>query len=233
MSEPQVWSPPDGSPRSDAAVTFTGFPADAFDFYVDLAADPTRSFWQAHRARHADHVRAPLAALCGELADEFGPAHLYRPYRDTRFARDKAPYKDHQGAFVETQDGVGYYVQVSASGLLVAAGWYAPQAIQMRRYRAAVDGPAGALLERAVATLANAGFPLTDDLMKTRPRGVPEDHPRLALLRRTKVLSMVAYDVSAWMGTREALERVRADWRSLRPLVEWLTDHVGPGEARD
>ncbi len=219
--------------REDARVAFTGFPSDAFDFYVDLAADPTKSFWAANKSRHADHVRAPLTALCDELAEEFGSAHLYRPYRDTRFAKDKTPYKDHQGAFVETQDAVGYYLQVSASGLLVAAGWYSPHAVQMRRYRAAVAGPAGARLDQAVTQLASAGFNLTDDMMKTRPRGVPEDHPHLDLLRRTKVLSMVSYDVAAWMGTRAALERVRDDWRSMRPLVEWLTDHVGPGEERD
>jgi uncharacterized protein (TIGR02453 family) len=217
--------------REDDDVTFTGFPADAFDFYVELAADPTKSFWDANKARQTAHVRAPLAALCAELADEFGSAHLYRPYRDTRFAKDKTPYKDHQGAFVETQDGVGYYVQVSASGLLVAAGWYAPHPVQMRRYRDAVDGPAGVLLDKAVTTLAASGFQLTDDLMKTRPRGVAEDHPRLDLLRRTKVLSMVSYDVAAWMGTAAALDRVCTDWRALRPLVEWLTDHVGPAET--
>lgn len=36
----------------------------------------------------------------------------------------------------------------------------------------------------------------------------------------------------AWLGTREPVERVREEWRRLRPLVEWLAEHVGPRSRR-
>ena len=58
----------------------------------------------------------PLERLLAELEPEFGASHLFRPYRDVRFSKDKLPYKDHQGAFCGAEDGVGWYVQVSAPG---------------------------------------------------------------------------------------------------------------------
>jgi uncharacterized protein (DUF2461 family) len=106
----------------------------------------------------------------------------------------------------------------------------APQGRQVARYREAVDGPHGAALERAVAAASAAGLTLDGDVMKTRPRGVDPDHPRLALLRHRSVTATRMAEPEAWMESAEAVRRVRKDWRSMRPLVEWLAAHVGPGE---
>jgi uncharacterized protein (TIGR02453 family) len=220
-------------PARTAAVPlrFTGFPAEAFDFYDALVADPTKPFWEAHKADYRAYVRDPVQALVDELAPEFGPAHLFRPYRDVRFAKDKTPYKDHQGAFAETQDAVGYYVQLSRSGLMVAAGWYAPRGPQVHRYRDAVAGPTGEVLQSVVDRLRRARYEIDGDVMRTRPRGVDPDHPRIDLLRHRSLVAMRRWEPAAWMGTRTALTRVRDAWRAMTPLVEWLTDSVGPAET--
>ena len=91
---------------------FTGFPEAALDFYDDLEVDNTKSFWEEHREVYDTAVKAPMAALTAALADAFGEARIYRPYRDVRFSKDKTPYKTHQGAFVATGPALGYYVQV-------------------------------------------------------------------------------------------------------------------------
>jgi len=105
---------------TDAAVKFTGVPVAALDFYEDLEADNSKAFWAAHKHVYEQSVRAPLEALVAELAPEFGAAKFFRPYRDVRFAKDKSPYKTHQGAwFGET----ALYLHVSAAGLLVASGY--------------------------------------------------------------------------------------------------------------
>jgi uncharacterized protein (DUF2461 family) len=77
------------------AGAFTGFPLAALDFYDDLEMDNTKAFWTAHKDVYETAVRAPMAALVAALEPEFGPAKVYRPYRDVRFAKDKTPYKTH------------------------------------------------------------------------------------------------------------------------------------------
>ena len=97
---------------------FTGFPVAALDFYDDLEVDNTKSFWEKHKEVYAEAVKAPMTALCAALAPEFAPdgqsAKVFRPYRDVRFAKDKTPYKTHQGAFVAVGPATGYYVELSA-----------------------------------------------------------------------------------------------------------------------
>jgi len=211
-------------------VTFTGFPDAAFAFYEGLAADNSKAYWTAHKGTYDDAVRGPMLDLLAGLEEEFGAGHTFRPYRDVRFARDKTPYKDHQGGYVEAGDAVGYYIQLSADGLMVAGGWYSPQGQQVQRYREVVAGPAGAELQRLLTQVTDAGFEVGGDRLKTRPRGVDADHPRIDLLRHRSVVASRTHPPRGWVHTAKALDRVREGWDTLRPLVTWLADHVGPGE---
>lgn len=118
---------------------FTGIPVAALDFYEDLEADNSKTWWAAHKETYDEVVRRPMASLTAALEDEFGTAKLFRPYRDVRFSKDKIPYKTHQGAFVGLAESCGYYVQIDAAGLMVAGGFYASSSETIARYRAAVD----------------------------------------------------------------------------------------------
>lgn len=207
---------------------FTGIPLAALDFYEALAVDNTRTWWTAHKDAYERDVRGPLTDLVAELEGEFGAAKVFRPYRDVRFSKEKTPYKDHQGAFVGAEDGIGWYVQVSAAGLMVAGGWYSSSPVQLARFRAAVDSPVVATLETALAAARKGRLEIGGDVMKTRPRGVPEDHPHLDLLRHRSLTVSTQYGAPAWLATRTALTRVRSAWRAMTPLVDWLADHVGP-----
>lgn len=209
---------------------FSGFPVEAFEFYDALTAENTKAWWAAHKAEYDALVRTPMVDLLAELEDEFGTGHVFRPYRDVRFAKDKTPYKDHQGGFVGAEDSIGWYVQVSRSGLMVAGGWYAAEGKQLQRYRDAVDSPVVVGLERALRVATKAGLELGGDVMKTRPRGVPEDHPHLGLLRHRTLTVERHHGIEPWMSTRTALSRVRREWRAMAPLVDWLVDHVGPAD---
>lgn len=213
-------------------MAFDGFPAAAFAFYEQLATHNTRLWWDKNRATYDTAVKAPLEELLASLEPEFGAAKIYRPYRDTRFSKDKTPLKDHQGAVVMIEDGVGYYVQLSASGLLVGGGLYAPTSGQLGRIRGAVDSAAVATLETELARLRKARPPWVIDgaPLKTRPKGFPADHPRLELLRMTRVVFTRSYGDPVTLESRKALDVVRRDWRAITPAMNWLADHAGPAE---
>lgn len=212
-------------------MAFTGIPAEAFDFYDALAADNSKTFWTEHRAEYDQYVRQPLTELAGELEPEFGAAHLFRPYRDVRFSKDKSPLKDHQGLYVELRNGLGWYAQVSATGLMLAGGWYSSTPSQVARYRAAVETDEPGELSQLVTSAASAGLTVSGETLKTRPRGIPPDHPRIELLRHRTLYVYRTWEPQAWMGTRRAVTRVRRTWRDITPLMEWLSDRVGPNDG--
>ena len=208
-------------------MTFNGIPVEALDFYEDLEADNSKSFWSRNKSVYERSVREPLRALADMLAPEFGPVHFFRPYRDVRFAKDKSPYKTQQGVTVG-----GNYVHISAAGLFVATGYYRMSPDQIERFRTSVDVEhSGAELARRVDDVRSRGFVVDGDTLKTRPRGYPADHQRLDLLRLKSLVGHAEYGSPPWLHSQQAAERVAAAWRELAPLRQWLDDHVGPAET--
>lgn len=210
-------------------MAFTGFPSDAFRFYEELAADNSRTFWQANKQRYQESVRGPLDELLVALGD-FGPFHVFRPYKDVRFSRDKVPYKDHQGAYGESEGGAGFYVQVSANGLMTGAGYYAMASDQLARFREALDsdvlGPEIEALSRAVVAKGLRLGAIGE--LKTAPRGYPKDHPRIEFLRRKGLMATRSWEPAAWMHTKAVVTRVRTSWEVCAEMNAWLDLHVGP-----
>jgi uncharacterized protein (TIGR02453 family) len=208
-------------------VAFSGIPTAALDFYEDLEADNTKSFWTAHKSVYDESVRAPLEALIALLAPEFGAAKLFRPYRDVRFAKDKTPYKTHQGAWF---DESSVYLHVSAAGLFVAGGYWDTSSAQVDRLRRAVaDDVAGAALERAVAAVTKAGFAIGGATITRVPTGYPKDHPRAELLKHKSMTAGRELGCPDWLRTARAKTEVAKAWRAMAPLIGWLDTNVGRG----
>jgi uncharacterized protein (TIGR02453 family) len=208
-------------------MTFAGFPDEAFAFYEGLSADNSKTYWTAHKDVYERAVREPMLALVEELGPKYGEAKIFRPYRDVRFSADKSPYKDHQGAYFSAAGGIGYYLQVSAEGLMVAGGFYGHDKELTARYRAAVDSAAsGERLEKIVVSLARQGFSAGGDQVRSRPRGCPADHPRLELMRHQSLYAWRRHDPGPEVESPTALDLVRKDWRKLTPLVDWATTYV-------
>ncbi|WP_375478242.1 DUF2461 domain-containing protein [uncultured Jatrophihabitans sp.] len=207
-------------------MAFAGIPLTALDFYEDLENDNSKAFWTAQKHRYDEHVRAPLAALSAELEREFGPAKLFRPYRDVRFATDKTPYKTSQGVWFGESS---CYFQVSAAGLFVAAGYWDTAPAQVERLRRAVDDDvAGAELERALAKLAkHKSVEIGGEQITRVPTGYPKDHPRVELLRYKTLTARRDLGCPPWLSTPRAKTEIAKAWRSFAPLVSWLDTHVG------
>ncbi|MFC5993307.1 DUF2461 domain-containing protein [Pseudonocardia hispaniensis] len=205
---------------------FDGFGEGAVEFYDGLLADNSKAYWADHRQVYERDVRHPMLALLAALEHEFGAGKVFRPYRDVRFSHDKTPYKTQCGGFAAP-----YYVEVSAEGLLAAAGYYRMTSDQLARFRAAVaDERRGADLANRLAAVESAGLTVAGELLKRRPRGVDPAHPRLDLLRHKSLYVSRRWPPDDVLHERGCLDRVAATWRAGRPVAEWLADHVGPGE---
>lgn len=203
---------------------FTGFPEAALDFYDDLEADNSRTFWTAHLDVYESCVRGPMKELASELGDEFGPVKVFRPHRDVRFSADKTPYKTYQDLGADAGPALGWYVRLAAPGVEVGAGFYTASSASLRALREVIAGPRGTELEQLLASLTTGGMTLGGGTLATVPRGYDRSHPRIELLRHTSI------GVHRWYGFEPVIhspafaDAVRADWRAGRPLVEWFAE---------
>jgi uncharacterized protein (TIGR02453 family) len=221
-----------GTPRAyDPTVAFRGWPVEAVEFFDGLLADNSKVYWQEHKTIYEQSVRAPMEALLTELEPEFGPGKIYRPYRDVRFSADKTPYKTAIAASLAE----GGYVQLSADGLGAGCGLYHPAPDQLDRYRRAVaDSRSGNALVKLVAQARAAKLDVTaSETLKTAPRGSPKDHPRIELLRQKGLVTWREWPVGAWLGTKQAKDRIVGFLADAAPISSWLTKHVGDSELDD
>jgi len=219
-------------------VRFEGFGPAVTDWFVALGSDDSRAFWNATRDVWQRDVRAPLEALLAELGTELdGRMKLFRPHRDMRYApQDAGPVKPQTSGFVRLATSIAArYAQVSIVGFYAGCGVYRFERDQLERYRAAAaEERRGAALAAALAAAEAAeaaGLEVGGETLKTAPRGVARDHPRVALLRRKGLFLGATLAPGPALETRAPLEHARRVWDLARPVSDWLDAHVGPSEV--
>jgi uncharacterized protein (TIGR02453 family) len=209
-------------------MSFQGWQEAALDFFEDLERENTKAYWTAHRSVYDQAVLEPMTQLTDELAAEYGPVKIFRPYRDVRFSADKSPYRTEIGAIVGSA-----YIRLSAAGLAAGNGMFHLAADQLDRYRRGVaDDATGAELAKITRTLTDQGITLiSHDSLKSAPRGYPADHPRADLLKHKGLVAYREWPVEPWLGTPAAADRVREFLVASAPLTRWLDAHVGAPSA--
>jgi uncharacterized protein (TIGR02453 family) len=210
---------------------FAGFGPGAFAWFSGLEDDNSRAWFSAHRAAYDAEVRGPLTALLEELAAPGDGVHVARQHRDTRFTKDKAPYKTRSYGVV----GDRRYAEIAATGLFAGTGYRILMGDQLARFRDAVDDEAaGAALAAIVADLHGAGVETFGEALKTAPRGYDRDHPRVALLRHKMLIAgaRLAPAAGDTIPRNAALAHARNTWAACAPLMAWLDAHVGPARVR-
>ena len=184
-------------------MTFRGWPKEALDFYVGLEADNSRQYWLAHKAVYDESVKAPFLELSDAVESEFGPLRMFRPNRDIRFSKDKSPYKIAAAAATEGEGGAAYYVQISSGGLYVGSGYYHLIPDQLERYRVAVADARRPEAATAVAAVRKQRYNVDSrDSLKPGAARLPEDHPRIELLRKKGMHAGKEFGAPGWLRTK-------------------------------
>jgi uncharacterized protein (TIGR02453 family) len=193
-----------------AAPPFEGFQPEAIQFLADLAANNDRDWFGARKADYERLLKAPMEALVTALAPELGERGLplradpkrsvFRIYRDTRFSKDKSPYKTNAGAYfpwVESDTGPasattasGGYFHFQPGEMFFGGGMHMPDRDHIGAWRRKVveepEAVHGALEDpgfRAAFDRVNAHDPL-----KRVPPGYSSDHPDAELLKMRDVV---------------------------------------------
>ena len=213
-------------------MTFAGFGAGAVGWFEGLERDNSKRYVDATRSTLEDDVRGPFAEMLAELSGEFGgDVHMFRQHRDVRFSPDKSPYKTRTYGllYAVPKSAAALFAQISAQGLYAGTGYWRMAGDQLERYRSAVlDDAVGAALVGALEAVIADGLELGPSALKTAPRGLPRDHPRVELLRYKDLIAGRTLPPGPALLTHAALDHVAATWRAAGPLTAWLDERVGP-----
>jgi uncharacterized protein (TIGR02453 family) len=230
---------------------FEGFSDEAIQFFLELQAEQNRAWFKAHQADFLRLCRRPLELFVDELRARLidvypgivdAEPHIFRIQRDTRFAKDKAPYKTNVAADVairpprdgEDEHSVpGVYVSFGLDGEYVGLGaWHmSPQVLT--RYRALLDQPQkGAHVQKLVDGLVAQGYTTTAmEKLKRVPPPYAQDHPRAELLKH-KGLAIVAQPKENVTASRQMLDWAEAPLRAAAPLMHLMDNALSSSSRR-
>ncbi|MDQ7040926.1 MAG: DUF2461 domain-containing protein [Rhodothermus sp.] len=164
---------------------FPGFRPQALDFLRALKQHNRRDWFRPRKAIYEDEVRWPMQCLVAEVGRELArkgrplrgdpEQGLFRIYRDTRFTKDKRPYKTHIGAVLSrtgSRRELGVvYIHVEPGASFLAAGFWKPGPAFLLRWRQRMLQESETFLE-LVRHLQAHDLPLkTDTMLKRMPRG--------------------------------------------------------------
>ncbi len=224
------------------ANSFSGFSNKALTFFRELEKSNDRGWFSAHKEIYEQEVRQPMLQLveiiCQSFA-RFAPDYvperpekaIYRIYRDTRFSRDKTPYKTHiaahlQHRLIEKNRGAGYYFEISHEGLGIAGGIYMPGPEQLLAIRRKIekDHKQFEKIINSRALRRRFGDVLGDAAVRV-PKGFSPDHPAASWIKYRQLYFYVELDAREAISPRLPSE-IMAYFKPLEPFISFLNDGI-------
>ena len=224
--------------------TFRAFAPEAIAFLRDLKKNNDREWFTPRKDVFETQVRLPMIELVRGIHGEmlrFAPRHVgepakcvFRIYRDTRFSKNKTPYKTNIAAsFVHggagKGGGAGYYLSVSPEQVEVGGGIYMPDPATLLAVRQRVAEH----YEAFRATFESAKVrKLMGDLYgesATRPpKGFDPEHPAIELLRRKQFCLFATLD-PALATTSKLQSEVVKRFEAIAPFIDFLNQSLPEG----
>jgi uncharacterized protein (TIGR02453 family) len=210
-----------------------------FDFLRELRENNEREWFMANKARFERDVRRPMLRLVSIMAErlpEVSPhfeadsrpagGSMFRIHRDTRFSRDKSPYKTHVAAHFRHEGprdvhGPGFYLHLEPGRCFGGGGIWHPDTPSLGRIR-------DRLVERPAEwkSVLDTGIHLEGDSLKRPPNGYPSDHPHLADLKRKDFITMSEFS-DAEVCAADFPDHFLDACRQAGPLVRFVSKALG------
>jgi len=221
---------------------FEGFPEEGIKLMQRLKRNNTRIWFQAHKAEHEEYVRFPMQCLIAGLRRDLGEeipeidfnprGSIFRIYRDTRFSKDKTPYKTNIAASFRPRgtqgpiENPGLYVGIEPGEIFIGGGLYMPSGDQVKKIRKRiVDDPETFLAIVKSRQFRSAFGGIQGETLQRAPLGYAPDHPLIEHLKHKQ------FYIGVESGHEPALKpafqnTVARVFRQCMPFIRWLTAAV-------
>jgi uncharacterized protein (TIGR02453 family) len=227
------------------AGAFRGFPPDLFDFLKDLKRNNRRDWFQANKDRYKKSVVEPMSAFIAAMDTRLANVSdcfiadprphggsMFRIYRDTRFSKDKSPYKTHASCHFRHMSGKdahapGFYMHFEPGEVFFGGGIWMPDNSVLRPIREAiVDDPDGWVEATRSKVFKKRFGAVEGESLKRPPAGFDPDHPLIDDLKRKSFFAVQEVDPNL-ATTPRFIAEVEKAFVALIPMMRFLTEALG------
>ncbi len=214
-----------------------------FKFLRELSRHNNREWFTENKSRYENEVKHPAVELVRQLAgplarvapmlEAIAKGHggsVMRIYRDTRFSKDKTPYKTNVGISIRHQaakdiHAPGVYVHLDPKECFIGAGCWRPESKVLSAIRAAIDEDPKAWTKTRDNKRFGEKFDLAGERLKTAPRDYPKDHPMIEDLRRIDFIGIAPLTPGEITGS-EVVQILIDHVKRAKPLMQFLCDSI-------
>ncbi|HRU61613.1 MAG TPA: DUF2461 domain-containing protein [Bacteroidia bacterium] len=208
-----------------------------FAFLKALKKNNNRDWFNEHKSEY-ENAKDNVLGFIQELVVAFSTFDsslrgleakdcLFRIYRDTRFSKDKTPYKTNLGASINAGGkksmGPGYYVHLEPGGSFIAGGIWMPPADEVKKIRQEIDYNGKDLkkvLTKPSFKKAFGGLS-REHALKTAPKGYPKDHPDIELLKLNSFIVWKNVSDKDILGPK-SIKTLTTLGKEMKPLMDFL-----------
>lgn len=220
--------------------SFNGFTKKTASFFRRLAKNNTKEWFDAHKAEYEEHVLEPsrlFVLTMGDKLSKIAPKivaepkvnkSLFRIHRDTRFSKDKSPYKTHLGIWMwegplKRMENSGFYFHLEPGNMMLGVGIYMFPKEHLVAYRDSVVHPQhGAALSRVINSMDKAGYPVGGQHYKMTPRGYDKEHKRAPLLLHNGLWAGFDGGIPDQLYSGKIVDFCFSHYKKMLPLHKWL-----------
>jgi uncharacterized protein (TIGR02453 family) len=210
--------------------------ATTFQFLEELSNNNHREWFNQNKPRYtAAHENiiafadVLLAAMQTHdvLETPSGKASLMRIYNDTRFSKDKTPYKAYFGGGFRRASKLrrgGYYFQIGPNNSMAAGGFFAPSPEDTLRIRKDMDinfPDWKKMLEEE--TFKTTFGTMKGETLTTAPKGFSKDNPVIQLLRHKQFYFERTFTDKEVLSS-DFLDLLNTTFRNIRPYFDYMSD---------
>jgi uncharacterized protein (TIGR02453 family) len=215
-----------------------------FDFLRELKENNDRAWFEANKERYRTELRDPVLDFISAFAEPLAKisphfvadprangGSLFRIYRDTRFSKDKTPYKTNVGAHFRHSAGKdahapGFYLHLEPGTCFAGCGIWRPDSDTLGKIRDAIVAKPSEWKRITTAKAFVKTFELRGEALKRPPRGHDAEHPYIEDLKRKDFVAITSFPETdatkpGFLKTFAAISRTGA------PFVEFLSKAVG------
>jgi uncharacterized protein (TIGR02453 family) len=215
-----------------------------FAFLRDLRENNDRDWFKANKRRYEETVLEPALEFIADFAPhllQISPhfladprpvgGSLFRIYRDTRFGKDKTPYKTHIGIQFRHEQGKdvhapGFYLHLEPSSVFAGAGIWRPDSATLGSIRDAIAAEPERWTEAVQESRLGDRFRLEGDTLKRPPAGYDPAHPLIEDLKRKDFVAVTKLSEKTVTSPGFA-EELAGAFQASAPLTRFLCDATG------
>ena len=202
-------------------------------FLKQLKSNNNRNWFNENKAKYLD-VKKDLTAFNNSIFNSLSESEhldyvkIFRIYRDTRFSKNKEPYKNHIGiAFhrIKPHYRGGYYIHIEPGNSFLGAGFWDPNKEDLHRIRKEFEIDDNEIREiinsKPVKTCWGE---LKGDELKTAPRGYDKNHKAIDLIRKKQYVFIKPLSEYIMSDTNLLSNEVISAFKIIRPYFDYMSD---------